>query len=284
MIGRSILFKRPCCTVLAMFVCSVTGTIAMAEGVASSVAESSQVGSFMARVSVSDFTFFHGPSLTTMSSPYSVDASGKATTAYNINFDNDLTVAYKLDSDIQIGPEIPFVWVPVMGQKLLLGDLGIKAFHRNTVSQNGFSFTTSVAVQAPTSSTAQARNMLFSVKTSPYARYDIQDSRFSLGIWTEAKTYFGVDSGKSFKLWGAPYVAYKISPKLSLNFQYEVEADHFVGMPGMALSTYYADFSPGIVWNISQQVLLNPFVQIYTTRQVDVDHMAFGAIVVARII
>ncbi len=235
------------------------------------------------------FGTYHGPVLDNMSSPYTVNNKGQTNAKFKkaMNFDSELTTAYIVDQDhmIGIGPDFPFLASPVLGQGLTEGDFGIKAFDKKTVDIGGLRIATNLYIQAPTSQYSQSLNMKYAIKTTPYIWYHFRGSRFMIGAWTEAKTYQGVTADKTFKLYAAPYVNYQLTPRLSANLLYEMEAHHNVGAPtALDFTSYETDFQPGLVWNVTNTILVNPFVQIFTGNKVTYDTTAVGAVISARLL
>lgn len=136
---------------------------------------------------VNYFGVFHGAPINNLGSPYTVDRKGAPSTVSAINFDSEITAAYMFTRDIGVGPDIPFLLVPVMGQGVILGDLGVKAFNKKTISYKGFDLYTNLILQAPTNKGSQARGETMGVKMTPYFRYSFPKSRFTVGAWTEEK-------------------------------------------------------------------------------------------------
>jgi hypothetical protein len=234
---------------------------------------------------VNYFGIFHGESINNISSPYTVDRKGALSTYSGVNFDSEITAAYMFTDNIGAGPDIPFLLVPVLGQGVILGDLGVKAFDTKTVSYRGLNLYTNLILQGATSKSSQAHNETLGVKMTPYVRYSFPRSRFSVGAWSEEKAYLGVTSDKTFKLYAAPYVNYRLTSTLSLNLEYEAEAHHNLGDTGMMNFTMYqTDIEPGLVWMITPKVMFNPYLQVFTTGTVSSDNMALGAVISATVL
>lgn len=271
--------------VSVMLVCSSVGLAHAAEEAAStSTATSAATGrSIMDQLYLSYFATFHGPNLDNPGSSRTVKNDGTLDPKSSVNFDGDITAAYLVAPSIGVGPYIPFLASPVRGNGLTLGDVGIKLFDKKTVNSNGFTLATNIILQAPTSDYSQDRKMQYGIKTTPSIRYVFPNSRFSTGAFTEAKAYVGAKKGKDFKLWAGPWVNYKVSPNFSLNMLYEMEADHFPGKPDFDFTSVLTDLQPGVVWNITPKVLVNPFLQIYTGEKITVGRTAIGAVVSATL-
>ncbi len=237
------------------------------------------------------FATFHGPSLTGINSQ-TVDKNGRPS-KQGLFLDSEITAAYMFNErTIGVGPVIPFLAYPVQGQGFVLGDLGVKAFNKKLVSASGLTVYGNIIVQAPTSDSSRDRGMTWALKTTPNVRYEVPSSRFTVGAWTEAKEYFGVKNApgvkdiKTFKLYAAPYANYQLAKDISLNLEYEMEWHHDADEAGyLAFSSYQTDLQPGFVWNITKNVLINPYVAFYTTNNsVTADRSAIGAIISASLL
>ena len=227
------------------------------------------------------FGIFHGAPLTNLDSTKTVDHNGLPSKNSAINMDSEITAAYMITPSFGIGPDVPFLMVPVLGQGLILGDLGIKAIDKKTVSKNGLVISTNLYVQAPTSASSSARHMDVGIKTTPSIRYTMPGSRLTFGAWNEAKEYVGVTSDKTFKLYTQPYANYQLAKNFSLNVGYEMEWHHNVGDAAARFTTYQTDLQPGFVWNITPKMILNPYVQIFTANRMSTDTSAVGAVLSA---
>lgn len=236
------------------------------------------------------FANVHGPVLGDPNSPWSVNNKGqvvKSAAGHAVYADSELTTAYLLDKDsgIGIGPDVPFWYSPMLGQGMTLGDVGVKAFNKKAIDTGNLRVYANVYFQLPTNSyDRDVRKMNYGVKTTPYWWYHFQGTRWTVGSWNEAKTYPGAQD-YTFKLYAEPYVNYRVSPKVALNLGYEMEAHHMTTSTStLDFTNYQTDMQPGIVWNVSQTVMVNPYVQLFTGNKVTGDSTAVCAIVTARLL
>ena len=239
---------------------------------------------------ISDFVYlnyfatYHGPNLTKFDSPYTTDSSGKVS-KQAMYLDSEINADYLINKNTGIGPVIPFFLYTTLGQGASLGDVGLKIFNRKTLSTSDFTLNTNIIFQLPTNDASSARGMKFAVKTTPNVRYAIPNSRFTLGSWTEAKAYLGVEKGKTFKLWAGPYVNYQLTSSLSLNLEYELEGNHLVNAKTFDFTMVQNDFMPGFIYMITPKIMVNPYVQIFTGKTIAFasDRMALGALLSATL-
>jgi len=234
------------------------------------------------------FGIFHGPGLESFGSPNTVDQNGILSTSKykdnRMNMDSEINILYSLTDIISVSPVIPFLLYTTEGSGASLGDLGFKVTDKNTLLSSDVSLSTNLIFQLPTSDYSKLRKMDYAVKTTPSIRYIIPDTRFSIGSFSEVKAYLGVISGKTFKLYAAPFVNYQLTHKLSANLAYEVETDHYKGLGGsFDFRGYQSDFMPGFVYMIAPTLMINPYLQVFTNQNIDTGHMAVGAMLAAAI-
>lgn len=229
------------------------------------------------------FTNFKGPNLSNLGSAETVNAIGNTNPKQRMYFDTDVMAAYKIGSTYGLGVSVPFWLITTKGQEFSIGDVGIRFYERRLVNTKDLTIGTNVTLQAPTNEFTKLSGMDFGVKVSPAIRYNIPFSRFTLGAWTEAKAYVGVNKGKSFKLWGAPYISYQIAPKLSGILQYEHEGNHLKGKSALDFTTVQSDIVTGLSYMVAPNLIVNPYVAFYTTEKISMDHSMLGAIITASI-
>jgi hypothetical protein len=222
-----------------------------------------------------------GSKLNNIGSPYELSASGNPT-QQAMTLASDVTAAYLITPDIGIGTYIEMNITPVLGQGITMLDVGLTTFNRKLVYHNGLTIFANAIVEAPVDTYDIQRGMIVGLETTPYIRYELPHSRFSVGAWTELKNYTGATSGKLVKTYYNPYVAYQILPQLSANFGYELEYDYFAHSTGM--SVYETDLQPGLLLFITPKLIFNPYVQWFTNNRLTMDSAAFGASLVARIL
>ncbi|MDR3607012.1 MAG: hypothetical protein P4M08_06485 [Oligoflexia bacterium] len=233
------------------------------------------------RFYVSYFGTYHGSDLSQIGKPYQADQNGNKS-RNPMDFDSELTTAYMVTPDIGVGPYMQFHITPVMGQGVGVDYLGVKTFDKKTIAVDHFTMYSNLILEAPTNTYDINRGVFGAVKTTPFVRYDFPRSRFSVGSWSELKDYAGAGSGKMYKVYVDPYVNYQLTSGISLNLSYEMEADHFHGTSGLSL--YESDFQPGVLFNVTKKILVNPYLQFFTNNRLTADTTAVGAVITARVL
>jgi hypothetical protein len=227
----------------------------------------------------------HGPELNALDSPLQLDHNGNFSGKNSpLWFDSDSIVGYKVTKDIVVGADVPFYLAVTEGYGFIVGDVGARVKALTLYRNGGLLINGSMYLQAPTSTYSKAMDMWMGLKFTPNVIYTFPRSRFTVGLLTEEKEYFH-EKDKSFKLWGAPFVQYQVAPKLSAQLLYEMEAHHnpptnpnFYDFDG-----YQNDLQPGLVWFVSPQLTVNPFVQVFTGRPA-LDHAALGLFINATVL
>ena len=235
----------------------------------------------LARDAYADFgTTYHGPTLNRFG-PYSQNAVGRLDPGALAGFDSELHVAYVLDHDEQIGvgPDLLFFYQPNRegDDQFQLQDVGVKAFYKKAIATDNLRVYTSAFVQAPTSAYAREHGMLFALRSTPWAMYDVGHSRWRVGTWSDLRWLAGVRSDLDFKIYLQPYVAYRLNDRWMLNLAYETEAHHDVGDRVLQFRSILADFQPGAVWQVAKNVKLTGYVLLFTGQRLATDTTGVGA-------
>jgi hypothetical protein len=240
---------------------------------------------------LSFFSTFHGGSLNEPTSAQTVNRLGLQNTKpgqyTNINLDSEVGAGYRISKRYQAGVVVPFIFIPVYGRQTILGDVGVKVSDHDFANIGGAKITANLIVQAPTSDGSKEKGQNWALKSTPSVRYNVPRSNFTLGSFGELKGYFGVEKPgeKTFKLWMGPYARYNLNDSFALNVLYEMEYRHDLDQRGyLTLTNHQTDLQPGIVWNITPKVMLNPYLQIFTTNRVSADTTAVGAVMSAAIL
>ena len=226
---------------------------------------------------------FRGPGVTRFGSPYTNTSTGFMDKNKGMNFDSDVTAAYLFTPTVGLGVIVPFFYVPTQGHDFVLGDVGIKFFNRKFLTTSTLNVSSSAILQASTSDYSRSIHQSFAVKLAQNVRYLIPDSRFTLGSFVEEKAYVGVQKGKTFKLWAAPFVNYQLTPNLSANLLYEIEAHHLRDTQTLNFVMHQSDLCPGFIYLVTPKVAVNPYLQIYTTDGIALDRTGVGALITASL-
>ena len=254
-----------------------------ASGASVSTGSSPWYGTGFNSLYVNYFANFHGSPVNDLGNFKTPTTDGVTKKAQPMYFDSTLTTAYRINKDIGVGPEINFNYEPVLGKGFTLKDSGAKIYNKHQFTSGNFNVASNLILQAPTDYSRQS-GIDFGVKTTPTIRYDIAATRWTIGSYTEAKAYVGATKGKTFKFWAGPYANYQVSQAVALTATYEMEAHHFAGKPSFDFTNVGTDLQPGVRWNITRDIMLNPYVNLYTGNKITVSNSYVGAIISATVL
>ena len=248
--------------------------------------------SIMDDMYINYFGIYHGPQVGNPGSPYTLTNKGlQPKSAYSDgtnsqNFDSELTAAYMVTKDFGIGGYAQFNLYTVRGYGATMGDAGIKMFDKHFVRTPQLNVYANLILEAPIGYDA-VRGVDFKVKMTPNFRYDFSGTRYSVGAWTEETFYLGasdkMSNNKAMKIDLLPYALYQLAPKWALNVTYEYETDHMAGKSNMDFTAYQSDIMPGFVYTIAPKIIVNPYLQFFTTEKIALDRTALGATLTAGI-
>lgn len=266
--------------------CTLLSTTALAAEQTAATSEA-QSSSFIPKEVFAEInTHYHGSSLRAADTTRLIDRTGaKLGKAHTTNFDSDVSGGYRLTDKVKMTAIVPFLAFPSPGpgNTFTLGDVGLKLSQTDTINFRNFHLNSSLTVQASTSESSRARHQTFAVKTSPSLRYDPGETDFSVGALNEVKSYVGVTTGKTLKVWALPYARYRLNKSVAFNLAYELELNHLAHNPAF-LSHQQHDLQPSVIWNVTKSVVVQPYLQIFSLNSISTARTGFGTMVSAALL
>lgn len=225
------------------------------------------------------FAFAHGPAINNPISNKITDVNGKENKVMDAYFDSTILFAYKLTKNIGIGPEINFLLEPEFKKNhgFTWNDSGIRIFNNHFIQAGTFNLYMNMILQAPTSESSRDRKEKYAVKTTPILFYTVPNTPWTLGAFTEAKAYVGVNKGKTFKLYAEPVVYYRLSDRFNLSLMYEYELHHLKGTPASKFVRVNSNLQPGFKWNVARNFWINPYLILYVNDKVTKENTSINA-------
>lgn len=243
-------------------------------------ANNAALGSLKKDIYADFATTYHGPTVGRFGR-YSQNAVGEVDPGALAGFEAWFNTAWVLDHEreIAIGPDLWFVYQPGREgrDQFQLQDVGLKAFHKSVVVTDHLRVYASASVQAPTSDYAREHGMTFALRSTPWVMYDVGQTRWRLGSWSDLRWLAGVRSDMDFKLYLQPYVAYRLNDRWMLNLAYETEAHHDVGDRALEFRNILSNFQPGAVWQVAKNVKLTGYLLLFTRQHLSTDNTGLGA-------
>ncbi len=256
---------------LALSLSSSVGWAATQTGASTSVIKAQEVAP---KKNYNDILIRHdatltGPNVSTFDS-HVRGINGEFQETSTINIENWSYLGYRFSKDFSLAAVAQYTYRPVLSQDITMRDPFIKAAFGNIINSDGFSLSGDLRAYLPTSRLSQDNKMVIGLRNSMGASYDIPGSRVSLGAATRIRlntfsTELADKNQQDIYFYLGPSVSYKISNTVSAVVLYEMQAGHYLGT---SLSSTGAvdvtDLQPGISWDVTPNLNLNPFVNFYT--------------------
>jgi hypothetical protein len=155
------------------------------------------------------------------------------------------------------------------------------------INHGNFNMVGDLRVYLPTAAYQQANGEIFGIQTRVVPSWIIPNSRFTLAAiiyhqWTNHSSK--VDSVDSYaknafdsEFYFGPNVSYQLTPTVALTALYEFDAVQLANTP---FGTYvsdthsfngYTDFEPGVSWDVTPNVNISPFLNMYPGSNMSLD-------------
>ena len=82
--------------------------------------------------------------------------------------------------------------------------------------------------------------------------------------------------GYDLELYLGPNVNYQISPTLLVTLLYEMRGSHTFGDKFGKLNSGGTDLQPGLTWDVTPHLMLNPYLNLLTGGKVNLSTTTFG--------
>jgi hypothetical protein len=155
------------------------------------------------------------------------------------------------------------------------------------VSHGDFNMLGDLRVYLPTAKYQQTNGEVFGIQTRVVPSYVIPNSRWTLAAifyhqWTfhsdkvdEVDPY--AKNAFDSEIYAGPNVSYQLTPTLAFTALYEFDAVQLANTP---VGTYisdthsfngYTDFEPGLSWDVTPNVNISPFLNMYPGSNMSLD-------------
>ncbi len=194
---------------------------------------------------------------------------------------NFLNVGHSFNQDISLYGSAYWLWQPVENKGMQLMDPFLRLSYNSIFYKNGFNLYGDVRAHFPVTSFSRDCDMLFGLQTFEALTYEVPASRFTLGLYTSQRTnFFGeYGLGNDLELYFAPNINYQLSRTVTLTLMYEYQKSHFFGMAPFHFYGDETDIAPGLSWDVTPNLMVNPYFNIQTTKEVSLRSTSFGMMV-----
>lgn len=233
---------------------------------------------FTGRFNFNYSAVFFGPSLKNPSR-FQPGPDGKPDPNLPVILKNFVGLGYNLTNEIQLSGSAYWIWQPIGRQQVMMQDPFFKISHNSLVNLQNFNLYADFRVIPGVSTGSRESNMKFGVHSVQVASYALGPSRFSLGTYSSA-LFSAIGQGgygNDLEFYLGPNVAYQLTPQLALNLIYEIRASHPYGQRGpFTFVNEGTDIQPGVYWDVTPQLSLNPYLTIQTGGKVGLDTTSLG--------
>lgn len=231
------------------------------------------------RVALSYFGVYAGPAL---SRPGDGGTINTTTLDYDDTSPQNLYSQFKLDYNLTpnvfIGPVVNFYLIPVPNQDhFQMSDSGLRIGHKQILHTDNLNLMADFRVMAPLRPSYRARDERLDLQSLEVFTYTLPKTKWTLGV--VGFHYFQVYGGgaptrdpldpkdpRDLNMYFAPNVSYQFTKTVAATLYYELYPYHVLNGSWLSYSADPADIAPGINWDITPTLSINPQVLIYPSR------------------
>jgi len=229
------------------------------------------------RFNLSMLSIFYGPALQN-STHLQPGLSGEPDPDRPVNLHNFLNLGYNLSNRLAITGTAYWTYQPFLEQKFSLQDPFIRLSDSSILREGPFNLYGDFRIHFGVSSASRQSDQYFGIQTVQVATFEIPDSHFTLGTYGALRSnVFGkYGYGYDLELYLGPNVNYQISPTLLVTLLYEMRGSHTFGDKFGKLNSGGTDLQPGLTWDVTPHLMLNPYLNLLTGGKVNLSTTTFG--------
>jgi hypothetical protein len=229
---------------------------------------------------------FTGGSLSNPGGSYSPGTDGKPNPATPQQVENYVSASYKISDTLKVGPRAHFYYSPVQAKNITMFDPLLQITSTDLYSRGNFKLSGYARAYIPVTaeSTDAGRQIQLRFLLNP--NYDIPHTRFTTGFYAYAQpASFSRFSEKNttFTAYLAPYLNYQLTRTVSITSLYEMAAVRAQRQGDLtSFNNGGTDFEPGVNWDVSPNISINPYLNIYTGNQISMDSTSINMLIVGK--
>jgi hypothetical protein len=223
---------------------------------------------------------FFGPALKGPRS-YQPTISGDIDLDRPVVLKNFIGVGYNITNDIAITGTGYWIWQPIGKQQVELLDPFVRISHNSLVHQGNFNLYSDFQIHPGVSALSRQNDVLFGLQSVQVATYALENSRITLGTYASSRFngYGKKGYGNNWEFYLGPNVSYQLLPELTFTLLYEMRGSHSVGRRLMSFNNEGTDLEPGLSWDVTPRLNVNPYLTIQTGGKVNLSSTAIGMMV-----
>jgi hypothetical protein len=229
-------------------------------------------------ISINYFGIFYGGAVSDPGSGFQPNYAGDQNENAPVHLRNFLALNYGVTQEIGVSAVGYWAWQPAMDQAFQLRDPFLRMSHNSIVSIGNLNLYGDLRLHMPVSTVSREYDMLFGAQTVQALTYGFENSDLSLGLYASQRmNWFGSQGyGNDTEFYLAPCVSYQLASNVALNVLYEMQASHPYGNSFGTLNNDGTDLEPGVIWDITPNLMLNPYLHFLTGGKVNMDTTSFG--------
>jgi hypothetical protein len=225
------------------------------------------------------FGTYRGSSLSRMDSTLQPGVNGALDPTSPAMLDNSITAGYKINKDWIVGGVGHFYLFPWSdpnggGQKLQLLDPTLFVSRPELINDRGFKLDTRLTFFLPMSKydTLVSNGLATAITAVFNARHEALMSNLTVGVYSYVRAYIPTSdthaNAPSNTVVAAPYGSFQVNDRLAVTLLVDllsVTRNYGTGFFS-GLKTGVVDIEPGISWDITKNITINPFLNIYPSN------------------
>ncbi len=228
------------------------------------------------KLALTYFGVYRGASLSDLGNSLQPDTNGQLDPTSPQSLENIITAGYRISKDSMIGINTHFYYFPIghpagAGQSLQMWDPSVVLSKSGLVDQGGFKLNAKLTVQLPITSVdiLQTHHFAATIQPALIGNYDIPKTNLSIGFFSFITAYIPTnktpENSRTYKIYLAPTANYQLSKTLAATLWvdlFQVTRNQGTGFFS-GMSNYTVDIEPGISWDITKNISINPMINFY---------------------
>ena len=227
--------------------------------------------------SINYFGILYGPGLKNTSS-YQATPTGEVDPNRPVLVKNYLALGYNFTPDLILAGTAYWLWKPLAGQQAYMRDPYLRLGYDGIVRTDSLDLYTDLRVHFAVSNDSRDQDMLAGIQSFQILSYILPNAKTTLFLYSSQRVnIFGKQGfGNDLELYLGPAVHYRVAPTVSLTLLYEMQANHVFGDKPFKFVNDGTDLEPGVSWDITQNLNVNPYLNFYPGNKMNFETTSFG--------